>query len=562
MGGTDLVRSGRFRPSEAHCHTVMPQEFRKTSVKRRAWQQYRIPGWRLRGWSLVPLDLMMRALALRYGALKWLYLTVPPVAITAVGKARAERAARHATRRVPAYRAYLQSVGRRPDVLSNVELLSQLPEMDKGSYVDAYSLSDRCLDGTIPFAGTTIDESSGSTGRPYNWVRSSGERSIAHRNISFFARYCFGDRPLVVINAFSMGAWATGINMSLGLNRIGIVKSIGPDVDKILSTLEYLGPDYRYLVCGYPPFLKHLLDEGDRQAFTWSGLELHAVVGGEGMAEELRDVLLRRFRSVYSGYGATDVEIGMAAETPASIAVRRFARDMPDLRRALFGDDSRLPMLFQYNPLMHHLEVNAHGEVLATVSRLDVLSPRIRYNVHDEGGVAPYAQVRDVLNRFGVDGSAMWLKLASAVRAGAAHEIRPLPLPFLWIYGRRDATVSIMGANIYPEDVETALYRDAEIAPLLHSFVMGPRTDAAGNPRPWVAIELSHGSETIGPAITERLRDRLAELNADYRAALSEFPAAMLPIVELYDKGLGPFAGDGGRIKQRRILPSGVEGER
>jgi len=32
------------------------------------------------------------------------------------------------------------------------------------------------------------------------------------------------------------------------------------------------------------------------------------------MTEDLRDVLLQRFESVYSGYGATDIEIGMAIE--------------------------------------------------------------------------------------------------------------------------------------------------------------------------------------------------------------------------------------------------------
>ena len=76
------------------------------------------------------------------------------------------------------------------------------------------------------------------------------------------------------------------------------------------------------------------------------------------MTEELRDVLLARFTSVYSGYGATDIEIGMAGESPVSIAVRRLARARPDIRRALFGTDARLPMVFQYNPLIHYLEVN------------------------------------------------------------------------------------------------------------------------------------------------------------------------------------------------------------
>jgi hypothetical protein len=76
----------------------------------------------------------------------------------------------------------------------------------------------------------------------------------------------------------------------------------------------------------------------------------------------------------------------MAGESPASAAIRRFARARPDLRHALFGDDSRLPVVFQYNPLIHCLEVNSQREVICTICRLDVLAPGIRYNVHDEGG--------------------------------------------------------------------------------------------------------------------------------------------------------------------------------
>jgi hypothetical protein len=46
----------------------------------------------------------------------------------------------------------------------------------------------------------------------------------------------------------------------------------------------------------------------------------------------------------------------------------------------------------------------------------------------------------------------------------------------------------------------------------------------------------------------------LADLNPDYRAALAEFPAAMLPMIELHGRGEGPFKADAGRIKQRRIV--------
>ena len=98
----------------------------------------------------------------------------------------------------------------------------------------------------LPVPGTTLDESSGSTGRPYDWIRGQQERSVAHRNIGFFARYCYGPGPLITLNAFSMGAWAAGISMTQGMNRHGVVKSIGPDTDKVLTTLRTMGPGYRY----------------------------------------------------------------------------------------------------------------------------------------------------------------------------------------------------------------------------------------------------------------------------------------------------------------------------
>ena len=182
------------------------------------------------------------------------------------------------------------------------------------------------------------------------------------------------------------------------------------------------------------------------------------------MSEELRDLLLGRFRSVYSGYGATDIEIGMAGESPVSVAVRRLARERPDVRAALFGSDSRLPMVFQYNPLVHYLEVNAENEVLCTVSRLDLLAPRIRYNVHDEGGIIDYGAVRRILRRFGYDLDTLGSVPDVAGPRGPLPWVQPIPLPFLWIHGRRDATISVMGANIYPEDIETVLYRDPELA--------------------------------------------------------------------------------------------------
>ena len=506
---------------------------------------------------LRPLDWSIRVFGLRYGWIRALFEYCPPAVLAMAGRMRAERAAWRAARRVPGYHRYLGERGVDVGSLVPAAIVDRLPETDKRSYIDRYSLVERCLDGRIPFRGTTIDESSGSTGTPYNWIRSERERHHAHRMISFFGRYCFGPEPLVIINGFSMGAWATGINMSIALNENGVVKSTGPDIGKILSTLRFLGPAYKFLIAGYPPFVKHLLDEGERDGLDWSEFRIDSLVGGEGMTEELRDALLERFDNVYSGYGATDIEIGMAGESAASVALRRIARARPEVRRALFGDDPRLPMVFQYNPLFHYLEVNAQGEVLCTISRLDVLAPRVRYNVHDGGGLLTYRQADAVLHRFGLDLRTLGLERDTWGPRGQLRWESPIKLPFLFINGRSDATISVMGANLYPEDFETIVYRHRELSSRIHSFCLSVGADAGGTARPQVALELDRaepdGSEWRLDA--ERLiQTELRALNRDYATAVDEFPAAMVPVFEWCERGTGPFRDDEHRVKPRRLV--------
>jgi phenylacetate-CoA ligase len=131
-----------------------------------------------------------------------------------------------------------------------------------------------------------------------------------------------------------------------------------------------------------------------------------------------------------------------------------------------------------------------------------------------------------------------------------------VPLPFLWVNGRRDATISLMGANIYPEDVEALLYGEPDVARELRSFQLKVGSDASGTPRPVVDLELEDPT-ALDPdrleALATHLRDGLAAVNRDVRQSIGEYPAALLPIVRPYGPGEGPFAADRGRIKQRRL---------
>lgn len=449
-----------------------------------------------------------------------------------------------AYRNVPAYKTFLDRCNWEPITKNANELFKTLPVMDKANYILPFSTEQRCLQGEFLFEGVVIDESSGSTGIPYNWVRSQQEREIVKNLIGVYLRYCFGNKKFIVLNTFSMGAWATGFNMALAAQGLGVVKSTGPDIDKILRTLQFFGNKYPYILNGYPPFLKYLFDEGQKQGFLWKDYEIHAVVGGEGMSEGLRDYLLQYAKTVFSGYGASDLEIGIGGENPLTVMIRKLCQNDPILKKALFGDDHRIPMLFQYNPLDHFVEI-VDREIIVTISKPWTLSPRIRYNIKDEGGMITFDDMAKILRAHNID----------IVKLERSCNYPRWYLPFLFIYGRKDSTVSVMGANIYPEDIESIVYSDPLLAKNINSFALSLMEDEGKNPRPFFEFELL--DITQKSAVEEKLHlvlsSELTKLSADYKKAQEEYPQAVKPFIQTYGMNAGPFMDNHGRIKKRYI---------
>ncbi len=97
------------------------------------------------------------------------------------------------------------------------------------------------------------------------------------------------------------------------------------------------GDEFDYLVTAYPPFLKHVVDALDERGFDWERTRVYGAVGGEGMTEAMRDYLERRLVKVRSGYGASDIQVGIAGETDLSVWVRKLLVERTDVREALLG---------------------------------------------------------------------------------------------------------------------------------------------------------------------------------------------------------------------------------
>jgi phenylacetate-CoA ligase len=428
-----------------------------------------------------------------------------------------------ASYKVPAYKNYITKTGSKPNYWKFDT--TQYPETNKQNYIKAYSFADRAKFGKIPKINTTIDESSGSTGKPYNWIRTIDELRDVHTISSNYIRMEIKEPNLITLNAFSMGSWATGINMTLGLLPVSVVKSIGPDIDKIIDTLltfeSTTVSGHAYLICGYPPFIKHLVEEMKRRDFAFTDYRLYAVVGGESMTEAMRDYLEQYFIKVRSGYGATDIQLGVGGETSFTIWARKQLLVNPRLREKILGkDESRTPMLFHYNPLDHYIETNNKNEIIITINNFKVLSPRLRYNLEDEGKLYEYRDFVNLLCECGYNKEQI---------AKVAHD-NPITMPLVLMYGRKDGTISYMGANIYPQDVEQGIYT-SKYADKIENFILSLDETTQLESISTINIELKENitieeAETYRADIVSSVATYMSQVNRDFAESLREDPTA------------------------------------
>jgi phenylacetate-CoA ligase len=465
----------------------------------------------------------------------------------ALGRWRAWRTMELAARRVPAYGEFLDERGRasRLDTRGGLTAaFAGLPEMDKDSYVKRWSIPDRCFDGRLPRRGVVVDESSGSSGTPTSWVRGPDERRATRQLLQLGYSRTAGDLPRqpFVLNAFSLGAWATGMNVTASLTDSTMIKSIGPDRDKIVQTMLEFGTDFTYIICSYPPFLKALFED-DR--VEWKRYTIVAAFGGEGISENMRSHILKYAHSVLGSYGASDLEINLGIETDFTVALRRAIAGDPALSAALTkqGEYGVLPMVFQFNPFGYLIETNEHGELVVTIARSENISPRIRYNIHDRGHVTRMRDLRPVLREHGYD-----RLLDDAL----------LDLPLLFHYGRSDLSVDYNGAVVAPDALRDVVYGDPSLLAAVENHRLISYEDDRGDRQLHIAFQLSAAGGpfdgTVGGADARAyVVDELRRLNRDFSNAIRTAPPGTMPTVAFYPFRTGPFAGDGKKLKNEYV---------
>jgi phenylacetate-CoA ligase len=437
-------------------------------------------------------------------------------------------------RNVPAYALFLAEHDIDPDDIRSFDDFTNLPLVDKRNYHSQYPLRDLCRHGRLE-ANDFVAVSSGSTGQPTFWPRFvTDEFAITRRfEQAFHDSFRADERRTLAIVCFALGTWVGGMFTTSCCRHLAargyplMVASPGNNVAEILRVVQRLAPEFEQTVLlGYPPFLKDVIDAGVAGGLDWSTFHPRLVMAGEVFSEEWRTLVGQRmgapdpcFNSV-SLYGTADAGV-LGNETPLSIAIRRFLASHPEAARELFGE-SRLPTLVQYDPRSRFFEA-IEGTLLFTG---DNGIPLVRYHIADSGGVIPFSAMLDHL--------AAW-EFDPRTELGD-RGVRPMP--FAYVFGRADFTISYFGANVFPENVTVGLEQPPIDAWVTGKFVMQVREDEDRNAYLSIVVELAPDVAPDGntsAAIGESILRHLLRLNSEFAHYV---PAErQMPRIELATRG-------------------------
>lgn len=419
---------------------------------------------------------------------------------------------------VPAYRAFLAEQGINPASIQTFKDFQKLPLITKENYLLRHPLTDLCRNGQLEMCDM-IAVSSGSTGKPTFWPRFiTDELQIATRFEQIFHDSFYADsRCTLAVICFTLGTWVGGIyttNCCRYLAHKGYpitVVTPGNNKEEILRVVQELGPAFEQVVLlGYPPFLKDVIDSGLAHGVDWQRYRIKLVMAGEVFSEEWRSLVGERIGAknpYYDSaalYGTADAGV-LGSETPISICIRRFLTENPDIARALFGE-SRLPTLLQYDPFSRFFEVE-DGTLLFSG---DNGIPLVRYHIADTGGLITYDAMLKFLAEWGFDP-------VVALHQEGARGIHPLP--FVYVFGRANFTVSYFGANIYPENVTVGLEQSVIREWVTGKFILQVKEDVDKNRFLSVVVELAPGVEASAEKrqlLASSIQFQLRRLNSEF----------------------------------------------
>lgn len=469
------------------------------------------------------------------------------------GRKKALATFHEAAEKVPAYQKFLKERGVDPKEIKTFEdFQKKVPIMNKENYILKYPLTERCLGGRLDKM-YTVSASSGTTGEPFFWPRTAEQDLMLPKywELFFLQNWDIDKYSTLIIVGMALGNWiagelATGVCKKLAIQGKYplTIATPGSDLEQICDVIENTGANYdQILLLIYPSFLKSLFEKGEKRGINWKSLNIKLWVGGESLSSNLKRYILGKLgiekeelNRIALVYGTVDAG-GIGFSSPLSKLVTRLCLKDASLTQALFGEIISLPTLVQYNPLAYFIE-KINGELVITYKGG---IPIIRYNIHDVGEIIPYKKMLKTLKNHGYNP----IKLLE--EEGYARE-KLWSWPFIYVIGRSGNVIQIGGLNVYPENIEAALYtKEAED---INSFRLKVKTDKEGNSYFYILVELKKGI----PLTPERRKQlekkyhdifltKLLEVNKEYKKAYYEIDKKTVdPIIKVYQFSQGPFA--------------------
>ena len=442
-----------------------------------------------------------------------------------------------ASRTVPAYRTLLHRAGVRESQIRHPRDFSQVPIIDKHSYISKNSIFDLVPEHFTP---PLICASSGSSGKPTFWVLSELQEQAGtrfHEHALYEVLRFDKRKPTLIIDSFSMGVWVAGqftYSSTRGLNKLGYpVTSVTPGLDfgDNLNVFNSIAPQFQQiLLCGYPPFVMDILKELQKQKIK---IPRHTklLTAGDKVSEEWRESALDivsssdLFHDHVNLYGCADAG-ALAFETPLTIFLRRKSIEHSGLRDLLWGDYKDLPAIFQYKPDWVYFE-SFNGELVFTA---DSAIPLIRYNLHDLGRII---HVEELHKR---------LELEGLFSEAEKHGLLDWKFPLLVKGGRTDVAVTFYALNIYPEHIRFGLESKKIKKYITGTFFAYTKSLNRGKEETLhIEVELKdkvRPSKTITNYIAQNLFDGLLRTNIEFRKLYNSIGNKVKPRLSLKPYGI------------------------
>ncbi len=441
--------------------------------------------------------------------------------------------------KVKAYKDFLKKARINPEKIKTFKDFQKVLPVNKDNYLRSYPWEKLCMPNSLIEQSLVLTSTSGSTGRPFYFPRNGlldAQSSIYHQMFLKNSGISKNQSTLVLV-CFGMGVWIGGVityQAFKSLSERGYPMTIiTPGVNKreIFEALKNIGPKYdQIILCGYPPFIKDVVDEAKANGVNWHDFNIKIVFAAEAFSEKFRDYIMKKtgmkklYRDTMNIYGSADLGT-MAEETPISILIRRLALKNEKIYKKLFVDATRLPTFAQYIPQFINFEcVNK-----SIYCSGDNVLPLVRYEIGDNGGVVYFKEVEKIFAEEGLD-----LRL----EAKKAHiEDTIAELPFVYVYERTDLSTKLYGAIIYPEYIKTGLQDSNLEKYITGKFTMFTKHNEKQDEYLEVNIELKPGiteSDWLIQEVSQSISASLMERSAEYKNNADMMPGRVEPCIAFW----------------------------